>query len=197
MSTPILVIAPSRHYSFADLILRLRGRNCAPHVVHSSPCRKLAQRFQGRRPKCLHQVLGCIHWRDKVSDGFHSPQFTQVLLKYHWVSAPLSLLMLEFHTLFLVGYHNASRADKRPALTRARSRNSGHSERRTLFHETSELVAQKTKAAIDIGLSVILCIGETLAEREAGKCTQVIETQLQAVVQLTQEADWGCAYYQW
>jgi len=67
----------------------------------------------------------------------------------------------------------------------------GHSERRTIFNETSELVAQKTKVAIDAGLSVILCIGETLVEREAGKCTEVIETQLKAVVQLVKEADWG------
>ena len=43
----------------------------------------------------------------------------------------------------------------------------GHSERRTLFHETSDLVADKTRAAITAGLSVILCVGETLEEREA------------------------------
>jgi len=73
----------------------------------------------------------------------------------------------------------------------------GHSERRTLFGENSEFVAQKTRAAIDAGLSVILCIGETLEEREAGKCTQVIETQLQAVVQVTKEADWRCASCYW
>jgi len=67
----------------------------------------------------------------------------------------------------------------------------GHSERRTLFGDTSELVAQKTRAAIDAGLSVILCIGETLQEREAGRCTEIIETQLKAVVQLTKEDDWS------
>jgi len=67
----------------------------------------------------------------------------------------------------------------------------GHSERRTLFKETSELVAQKTRVAIDAGLSVILCIGETLQEREAGQCTQVIETQLREVVLVTKEADWS------
>jgi len=67
----------------------------------------------------------------------------------------------------------------------------GHSERRTLFSEDSELVANKTRAAIDAGLSVILCIGETLEERDAGRCTQIIETQLQAVVQVTKEADWS------
>jgi len=68
----------------------------------------------------------------------------------------------------------------------------GHSERRTLFLETSELVAQKTRAAIDVGLSVILCIGETLEEREAGKCTQVVEAQLRAVLQeVKEESGWS------
>ena len=66
----------------------------------------------------------------------------------------------------------------------------GHSERRTLFHETSALVAQKTKAAIDTGLSVILCIGETLAEREAGTTIQVVEEQLNAVVPLLSTEEW-------
>ncbi|PVG04821.1 putative TPI1-triose-phosphate isomerase [Serendipita vermifera] len=60
----------------------------------------------------------------------------------------------------------------------------GHSERRTLFGETSELVAKKTDAALKAGLSVILCVGETLEEREAGKTIAVVEEQLSAVVQL-------------
>ncbi|PAV18006.1 triosephosphate isomerase [Pyrrhoderma noxium] len=68
----------------------------------------------------------------------------------------------------------------------------GHSERRTLFHETSELVAQKTRAAIDAGLSVILCIGETLQEREAGTTINVVQQQLDAVVELVKaEGDWS------
>ncbi|KAH9067907.1 triose phosphate isomerase [Lactarius vividus] len=67
----------------------------------------------------------------------------------------------------------------------------GHSERRTLFGETSEGVAGKTRAALDAGLSVILCVGETLAEREAGRTQQVVEEQLQAVVALLKPADWG------
>jgi len=51
-------------------------------------------------------------------------------------------------------------------------------------------VAEKTRVAIDAGLSVILCIGETLAEREAGRCTEIVETQLQEVVKVAKEADW-------
>ncbi|KAF9004631.1 triose phosphate isomerase [Cyathus striatus] len=67
----------------------------------------------------------------------------------------------------------------------------GHSERRTIFHETSELVATKTRAALDAGLKVILCIGETLAEREAGKTVQVCEEQLKAAVEVLKEEDWS------
>jgi triosephosphate isomerase (TIM) len=48
----------------------------------------------------------------------------------------------------------------------------------------------KTRAAIDTGLSVILCIGETLHEREDGKTATVCETQLKAVVDVTKPEDW-------
>ena len=55
----------------------------------------------------------------------------------------------------------------------------GHSERRQYFGETDETVNRKTKAAIASGLTVILCIGETLAEREADKTFDVLRTQLE------------------
>jgi triosephosphate isomerase len=67
----------------------------------------------------------------------------------------------------------------------------GHSERRTYFHETSELVATKTRAALDAGLTVILCIGETRAEREAGKTLEVCESQLAPVVKVLKPEDWS------
>ncbi|KAF8514780.1 Triosephosphate isomerase [Gautieria morchelliformis] len=67
----------------------------------------------------------------------------------------------------------------------------GHSERRTLFHETSELVAEKTKAAIDAGLNVILCVGETLEQRETGKTAQVVQAQLGEVLKVLKESDWS------
>ena len=54
----------------------------------------------------------------------------------------------------------------------------GHSERRQLFGETDEAVAKKTKAALSAGLTPIVCVGETLAEREAGHTERVCETQL-------------------
>ncbi|KAF9067925.1 Triosephosphate isomerase [Rhodocollybia butyracea] len=67
----------------------------------------------------------------------------------------------------------------------------GHSERRTIFHETSEIVAQKTRAALDKGLSVILCIGETLKEREAEETAKVCQAQLKAAVDVLKEGDWS------
>ena len=54
----------------------------------------------------------------------------------------------------------------------------GHSERRQLFGETDATVAKKVTAALAAGLGVIVCVGETLAERDAGTTTQVVETQL-------------------
>lgn len=54
----------------------------------------------------------------------------------------------------------------------------GHSERRQLFGETDETVNKRIAAAKRNNLSPILCVGETLAEREANKTFEVIETQL-------------------
>ena len=54
----------------------------------------------------------------------------------------------------------------------------GHSERRQFFHETHETVNKKTKAALGAGLIPIVCVGESLKEREAGATFRVIEEQL-------------------
>jgi len=54
----------------------------------------------------------------------------------------------------------------------------GHSERRTLFGETSEVVNLKVKAASFLGLIPVVCVGETLEEREAEKTFEVIKEQL-------------------
>ncbi|UCC95881.1 MAG: triosephosphate isomerase, partial [Candidatus Omnitrophota bacterium] len=55
----------------------------------------------------------------------------------------------------------------------------GHSERRQYFFETDETVNKKIKAALHIGLRPIVCIGETLGEREEAKTTIVVQTQLE------------------
>ncbi|HME84166.1 MAG TPA: triose-phosphate isomerase [Roseiarcus sp.] len=54
----------------------------------------------------------------------------------------------------------------------------GHSERRTLHHETDALVRAKAEAALKAGLTAIVCVGETRAEREAGEAIAVVTRQL-------------------
>ncbi|MGB3112597.1 MAG: triose-phosphate isomerase [Candidatus Omnitrophota bacterium] len=54
----------------------------------------------------------------------------------------------------------------------------GHSERRQYFGETDQTVNKRLKAAIEGGLAPIMCVGETLAEREAGKTLDVVRTQV-------------------
>jgi triosephosphate isomerase len=58
----------------------------------------------------------------------------------------------------------------------------GHSERRALYGETDATVAQKAKAALAAGLTPIVCVGETLAEREAGRTAGVVSRQLGVVL---------------
>lgn len=60
----------------------------------------------------------------------------------------------------------------------------GHSERRQYHHESSELVARKFVAAANAGLVPVLCVGETLEQREAGATGQVIAAQLAPVLEL-------------
>jgi triosephosphate isomerase len=60
----------------------------------------------------------------------------------------------------------------------------GHSERRLYHAETDALVAAKAQRALAAGITPIVCIGETLAEREAGLTQEVVKRQLAAVIQL-------------
>ena len=55
----------------------------------------------------------------------------------------------------------------------------GHSERRQFFNETNETVAKKVKLSLERGIPSILCVGETLEQRESGKTLSVIEEQLE------------------
>ena len=59
----------------------------------------------------------------------------------------------------------------------------GHSERRELFKETDEMVNLKVKAASFLGLIPIVCVGETLSQKEAGQTFEVIKTQLDLSLQ--------------
>ncbi len=61
----------------------------------------------------------------------------------------------------------------------------GHSERRTLYGESDDMVGRKFSAALEAGLTPVLCVGEALEERDADRTLEVVERQLEAVV--------GCA----
>ena len=58
----------------------------------------------------------------------------------------------------------------------------GHSERRAYHAESDQLVADKAKAALARGITPIVCVGETLAQREAGETEVVVKRQLSAVI---------------
>ncbi|RCS58175.1 triose-phosphate isomerase [Parvibium lacunae] len=71
----------------------------------------------------------------------------------------------------------------------------GHSERRTLFGESSVVVAQKAEHARVSGLCPIICVGETLAERESGATLNVLKSQLEPLrAGLLTSADFVLAY---
>jgi triosephosphate isomerase (TIM) len=63
----------------------------------------------------------------------------------------------------------------------------GHSERRSLYNETDAVVAAKFIAAAESGLSPVICVGETLAEREKGDAEKVVDRQLQAILSLNKK----------
>lgn len=64
----------------------------------------------------------------------------------------------------------------------------GHSERRTIFGETDKNVCDKTHKALAAGLAPIVCVGELLEEREAGKTAEVIKTQFEGSLEGVTEA---------
>jgi len=68
----------------------------------------------------------------------------------------------------------------------------GHSERRAMEGETSEIVASKTKTALDAGLKVIFCCGETLQQRESGDTMNVVNNdQIAALIAAVAPTDWA------
>lgn len=67
----------------------------------------------------------------------------------------------------------------------------GHSERRSLFGDTNERVANKVAQAVAAGLTPILCLGETLEQRESDQTEAVVGEQLSIVLQTNKDVDWS------
>ena len=66
----------------------------------------------------------------------------------------------------------------------------GHSERRTVLKEEDSFIASKTKSAIETGIGVIFCCGESLEEREKGTTVEVVTKQLEAVNNAVDKDAW-------
>ena len=66
----------------------------------------------------------------------------------------------------------------------------GHSERRTLFAETDEQVLAKTRQALLAGLTAVVCVGETLAERQSGQEESVVGHQLSLLLKELTDSEW-------
>ncbi|KAJ3010720.1 triosephosphate isomerase [Thoreauomyces humboldtii] len=66
----------------------------------------------------------------------------------------------------------------------------GHSERRSIYNESDDLVGKKVLAAVKAGLHVIACCGESDAEREADKTTEVVFRQIKAIADHLKPEDW-------
>ena len=110
------------------------------------------------------------------------PSFVQLSLAHQLLKN--SAVMLGAQNLYL-GEHGAFTGEVSGAMLKDAGCEYvlvGHSERRSLFHDDLPLVAEKFKAAQLAGLTPILCIGETRAEREADQTEQVIRKQLQSVL---------------
>ncbi len=67
----------------------------------------------------------------------------------------------------------------------------GHSERRQLFAESDQVVADKVQQVLRSGLIALLCVGETLAERQAGQAEEVVSRQLQVALQGLASDTWN------
>jgi triosephosphate isomerase len=65
----------------------------------------------------------------------------------------------------------------------------GHSERRSIFGETDEIINKKIVKALSVGLNPIFCIGETLEEREGNVTEKVVETQIRKGLENVSESD--------
>ena len=66
----------------------------------------------------------------------------------------------------------------------------GHSERRHLFGETDDQIGRKVTAALKAGAAPLICVGETLAERESGRTEQVIQRQVYAILERVPLPEW-------
>lgn len=124
--------------------------------------------------------------------------FSQHAIKYHVVVCPPYPFLAKIqHDAYHVGAQDCH-VEKAGAFTGSISATIlkkfntqyvilGHSERRAQFNETNQQIAAKVKAALDEDLIPIICVGETLQEKESGHATAVMTRQLAESIPTTQK----------
>jgi triosephosphate isomerase (TIM) len=119
-------------------------------------------------------------------EGFRTPEGVEAVLCPPFVSLPAAVE--SGHTVFAQNVHWAEEGAytgeiSPPMLLELGVAGAivGHSERRQYFGETDESVARRTAAALEHGLRVIACVGESLEERESGEMELVLRVQVEAI----------------
>ena len=119
-------------------------------------------------------------------EGFRPPEGVEAVLCPPFVSLPAAVE--SGHTVFAQNVHWAAEGAytgevSAPMLLEVGVTGSivGHSERRQYFGETDETVARRTAAALEHGLRVIACVGESLEERQSGQTELVLRVQVEAI----------------
>ena len=121
-------------------------------------------------------------------DAFAPPEGVEAVICPPFVS--LAAALESGHTIFAQNVHWADEGAFTGEISAPMLRELGiagaivgHSERRQYFGETDETVARRASAALEHGLRVIACIGESLEEREAGQMELVLRVQVEAIAE--------------
>lgn len=194
----------------ADLVVGLR----TGQIKTGAPCRserlakynqllrieeELGDRFVGGNWKCNGKVSQVKELLTAFKAAGADAKFVDVAIFAPTLHVPTAQECLAGDAVINVGIQNFSKTGE-GAFTGEVSAGQvadvgikyvlvGHSERRSLYGETDEDCAAKTKAALDKGLTVVFCIGEQLSDRQSGKTTEVCETQMKAVIPVI--SDWS------
>src|SRR6266516_1692000 len=121
-------------------------------------------------------------------DAFRAPEGVEAVICPPYVS--LAATLESGHTIFAQNVHWADEGAFTGEISAPMLRELGvagaivgHSERRQYFGETDETVARRAAAALEHGLRVIACVGESLEEREAGQMELVLRVQVEAIAE--------------
>ncbi|MEX0604823.1 MAG: triose-phosphate isomerase [Marinobacter sp.] len=161
----------------------------------------------------MRRKIVAANWKMNGSGGFAKSLISELKVQLsvldkdvEVVIIPPSLYVAEIRRLisdasFTVGIQNTAQWDQGAYTGEVSAKMAadvgceyvlvGHSERRQLFGESDQVVADKVQQVLKSGLVALLCIGETLSERQAGQAEDVVSRQLQAALQSLDSNSWN------